>query len=425
MRRILVLADIFPPHFAPRSLSMVQRWVEEGNYVELFTEDIQQWSSNSHGRVFTAIPDPCCVHRLPLRKKYNRIESLQELFFSTKSRQFQALIEEKVDVASFDLIIAFAYRNFPLGVAHRLGVRYNKPVICDCRDIIEQYPKYQFLPQSETAPSFLKKGILQILKHLFIRQRNRILRKVDAVTTVSPWHREQLQQIVGRIPVRLFYNGYDSRLFVAQKVQKGEKLRIIFTGRFLSEQLASPSFFLDSLASSKLRSIVESGDLEVAWFVDKVSAKILRGMLEKYPRDLQKLHKIEAMRPFQQVPSLLSSSSLVLLLADPNNEQHIVSTKIFEAMAVERPIVLVQSDRSLRAALLEQSEMGWAIENEKELVEIIKSLYLWWQKNEWILPKKGNKDFVASFSREKIATEYAVFAEEIISQREKKYDERE
>ena len=145
-RRILVLADLYPPHFAPRAFSLVSYWVSLGWQVVVATEDIKQWNNSGHGKVFEGMEDLCPTYRIPLRKSYSVWESLGEAFFSTKERAFREALEGLLKINEFDLIVSFSYRTFPHGTAAQLAKKYHIPVVMDSRDIVEQYPRYEFLP---------------------------------------------------------------------------------------------------------------------------------------------------------------------------------------------------------------------------------------------------------------------------------------
>ncbi len=414
-KRVLVLTDLYAPHFAPRIIAMVQNWLAMGWFVEVATEDIQKWNSTSHGLIFEGMEDQCPVYRFPLRKTYSRWESIAEVLWGAKSRRFEKMVEANIELSKIDIIVAFSYRTFPLRVAKSLARKYRKPFVCDCRDIVEQYPKYQFLPKAKEYPSLLQKVLLTLLKKRFIRQRNNALREASAVTTVSPWHRELLQEVVADKTVGLFYNGYDEKVFIPRET-RSETFQIVFTGRLLSSKMTQPDFFFETLTSPKLAPILSSGDFEVCWYTDEHSQSILFESLEKTSALVQSVQRVNSMRPFTEVPKLLSNASLILMLADPTQEQNIVSTKIFEAMAMERPIILVRSDRSIRKELLEEGNAGWAIEEKEDLVEIIATLYAQWKKNDYNCSQKQNRSFVEQFSRKKIALEYASFLEKLCSQ---------
>lgn len=412
-RRVLILADLYPPHFAPRVYFMAKRWHEMGWYVELGTEHITEWSQASHGLVFQEIVDCFAVHRIPLREKYNLLESLQELFFFSKSRKFEYEVEKRVDIASFDVLVGFSYRTFPLPSVARLAQKYKKPCIMDCRDIVEQYPRYKFLPVSKDNPSFVYRRLLDVLRRLFIVQRNRALSKATAITTVSTWHCDRLRGYFTNHPIQLFYNGFDGSLF-SPRHPKTNLFRIVFTGRILSVEHGDPLAFFKILNLPELFPLLKSGNLEVSWYVDAHSEKILRSLLRHLPESVRQVQRFYTMIPFRQVPDVLANASIVLLLAQPKGAKGIVSTKIFEAMAMEKPILMVQSDRAIRSAILKKAQAGCAVEEQRDAIEFIHKYYAYWKENGYTCARNQNKSYVAEFSRSNIGTKYAMFVEQII-----------
>lgn len=415
-RRVLILSDLYAPHFAPRIVAMATHWTAMGWAVTVVTEDIKQWNAAGHGLIFKEMEDVCSVHRIPLRKSYSRRESIEEVLLGRKSRLFQRAVEQKVVLEEMDILVAFSYRNFPLRVATNLAKKYHKPVVLDCRDLVEQYPKYKFLPLSEEHPSLLRRVALSLLRWLFITQRDRTLRLADGVTTVSPWHQSLLQKRLGRVPIALFYNGFEEELFVPKHL-KTDRFRIIFAGRLLSAEQGDPSLLFDALSSEVLHPLITSGLLEVVWHVDDRSHALLAHLLAPFSEEVKSVQHLLPMIPFAQIPSLLANASLVLILAKPNATRGIVSTKIFEAIAMEKPIALLRSDEGLRAEIIERSKSGWSINCKDELVEIIQQLYAQWQKNGYTCNSEQDKNYVRSFSRERIASAYASFLEEIIAKK--------
>ena len=61
------------------------------------------------------------------------------------------------------------------------------------------------------------------------------------------------------------------------------------------------------------------------------------------------------MVPYAEVPALLAQADMLLLLGrreQPEGPHGMVTTKLFEAMAMRRPILMVESDESVVARLL-------------------------------------------------------------------------
>ncbi|SJZ64477.1 Glycosyltransferase involved in cell wall bisynthesis [Porphyromonas circumdentaria] len=398
---------------------MATQWTQIGWHVEVVTEHITEWSKAAHGLVFQDEVDRFAVHRIPLRKRYNLQESLQELFLFSKSRKFVKEVEKRVDVSSFDILVGFTYRTFPLFSVKKLARKYRKPCVMDCRDIIEQYPPYKFLPTATDNPLFLKRGVLSILRKIFIFQRNQFLQQAGAITTVSPWHCETLKGYFPDKSIESFYNGFEETIFTPRH-PRVDLFRIVFTGRLLSVEHANPSLFFDILKSEELSDIINTKALEVRWYVDAHSEGILRKQLEQQPEYIKEMQHFYSMVPFRKVADILSESSIVLLLAHPEGAKGIVSTKIFEAMAMEKPILMVRSDDAIRSTILRDANAGCAVEKQKDAIDFIKKYYAYWKENGYTCIENQNKTYVKGFSRSDIATKYASLLEQVILANRKK-----
>ena len=80
-------------------------------------------------------------------------------------------------------------------------------------------------------------------------RRNQILKKADAVTTVSPWHKEYLSQLNKN--VHLIYNGYSEEIFYPKDV-KSDTFDIIYAGRLLDPNAQNPELLFKAIEHLKL-----------------------------------------------------------------------------------------------------------------------------------------------------------------------------
>ena len=100
----------------------------------------------------------------------------------------------------------------------------------DCRDIVEEYTLEGFLPAPLPRWVPMRKEAYRWLRKRFIKARTKALRAATAITTVSEWHRDLLQQLHPKQRVVCIPNGYDERLFVASLETAPQlPLRIVYT----------------------------------------------------------------------------------------------------------------------------------------------------------------------------------------------------
>lgn len=413
-KHILFLADIFPPHFAPRVLSIVKYFVQIGAHCTVCTEEISNTAAGAHAQVFANEPDCCSVHRFKLRETFSTKESLKQALWGCKDKLMARKVEQQVPLNGVDLIVAFSYRTFPLGAAAHLARKYAIPLVCDCRDIVEQYNGYSFIPQVTQSPSWWLRIPLKILRRMFIKSRSRALKRAQIITTVSPWHQQKLQQLAANVPVHCLYNGYDSQLFVPNRTTS-EKFTICYTGRIMSLGLRNPALLFDALELMPSH-IVEDAAFEVAWYCDAQSQNILHSLLQKYSSKVKNAQHFYPMEPFQKVPHLLNQSSIVLLIANKeggNGPKGIVSTKIFEALAVDKPILLLPSKENIAAHMLQGFSSVMVSEKARECALFIEGIFGDWRKNGYTCTTNSHRDAVQAYSRERIACAFAQICAEL------------
>lgn len=399
---ILILCDTYPPEFGPRVAAWVRYLVAEGHRVVVATERLLAGEGAQHGPLFGE-EDLCPTFRFPLIKRKTRLNSLKQAFLGAKDRRMIKAIRQQIPLEGLNLVIATSYRDFPLTAADTIARLQQVPFLADCRDIIEQFPPYDFLPQSPAHPGWGHKLAMQLLRNMYIARRNRALSHATAVTTVSPWHVATLQRQVPTVPIHLLYNGYDERYFgqIAPQ-QPSDKFVLLFAGRLHSIAVRNPHPLFAALAGDMLRPMLLEERIEVHWLSDPHSHQLLQEALAGYPPEVAKAQRFLPMVPLAEMAQRLSEASLLLLISErehPKGPHGIVSTKIFEYFAAEKPILMIPSDEGTGAELLGCfcDTLSTSLPSEAEL--FIHDWFVHWRKNGYTCSAKESCKTRKKYSR--------------------------
>jgi hypothetical protein len=139
--------------------------------------------------------------------------------------------------------------------------------------------------------------------------------------------------------------------------------------------------------------------------VDRVSKEIISKGLENYPT-AKSISEIHDLVPVSEVPNLLNKSSIILVLTNKSDEtgpKGIMTTKFFEAVGVEKPVLCVKSDEGCLAQVINDTNAGLSAKTEEEVIEFITEKYKEWQKNGFTRQNVRNKDY---FCRENQANQF-------------------
>ena len=375
--RILLLTDLLPPQFAPRITALLQRLPQGDWQVDVVSEEIRGDHRGSHGSVEQKSSLPAHrLERVPLAPRRGRsLYALADALWQVKSRRFVRHLRQHYDLTQYALIVGMSYRTFPLPAVARLARQTRLPAVMDCRDIVEEYTPEGFLPAPLPRWVPLRREVYSWLRRQFIKARTKALKAATAITTVSEWHRDQLQQLHPEKQVVCIPNGYDERLFVAQPEEAPQlPLRIVYTGRLLSLEMRDPTLLLEALQAKALSRWVSCGAVEVHWYCDAASQQLLESLLERYSDEVRACQHFHAMVPYAEVPTLLAQADMLLLLGrreQPEGPHGMVTTKLFEAMAMRRPVLMVESDESVVAQILRAHGGALAATEVAQVVEFV------------------------------------------------------
>lgn len=313
-----------------------------------------------------------------LPKRQSALAHIADKLFLTWEKQFTRQLSHRYQPGSFDAILCSTYYYFPLLTALRLSRKWHIPFYADLRDIAEQWGTMDYFTTKLPRLGGLEKVAGKLYERRFIRLRNRILRQASAVTTVSPWHRDWLQRFTPS-PVTCIYNGYDEREFAPEN-RKTNLFRVSFFGRIISLSLRQPHLLLQAAGELLREGQIDADNFSLDFYCEPELRSSLEALAQQYGA-AECLHCGAYFPRTELREHLAESSVLVALGAAAGNGQHgILGTKIFEAIGMEKPFVLVPSDQDSMAELIAQTGIGIAAEDTAQLKSFLLDQYATWQK---------------------------------------------
>ena len=396
-KKILILSEPFaPPSFLPRIVNLCKNLNLKEWEPEIFTEEIIGVNYNT---------PPCPLYQTPYYTSKNKIywsfKWLLHFFFQYKDIKLQQFIEKQTNVNKYDLIFCSISNLFPITTAARLAKKYNKPLIIDLRDIDEQWGKHKYLTHSISNLSFINNFIYKQIEKLNIKRRNKALLQANAITTISPWHRNFIKQINPN--THLIYNGYDANVFTPQKLNS-PTFDITYTGRLIDLEFRNPNLLLEAIQQLDKEEKISPNKLNIKWYIGSTLKNELIKIIEKY--NVSQYNHFFDFIPNKEIPLLLNQSSINLILttkSSDNGPHGIMTTKFFEAIGVEKPILCVRSDEECLAQTIKETNAGLAATNVEEIKEFILYHYNEWQQKGYTHIEIHNKE---QFTRQNQALQF-------------------
>lgn len=362
-QHLLVLADPFSkPSYAPRLRSICEYLTAIGTYeVEVFTEQMAPLT----------FAHDYPIREIALYRMHNTAEwllkGIYDLLTGWKERTFSRKVRVQIANRHYDAVFCTTFSSFPLGTARAIAQERHIPLHVDIRDIDEQIAGHQYI---EHRQAWLK-PFRRFYSNINRRRRNRVLRAATQITTVSPWHTDFIKHFNPN--THLIYNGYDARLFVPHDMPT-DTFRIVYTGRIYESELQDPTSLFEAIRTIH--------DITVAFYTNNAGRKRIQRLAQAF--DVEAKIELHPYVPFQQIPKLLHSASIILVLAnktDAKGPHGVLTTKFFEALGVEKPVLCIRSDEALLANLISETHAGMAATNADEVARFILEKQAEWRQN--------------------------------------------
>lgn len=395
---------MFPPAFGPRMGYLCKYMQRAGWEPVVITEQIPD---NTFAFLCEDIPVTYISYYNATGKFSKKLEwifiQICDLLFQYKDRKVIKVATNILKEGNFSGVLCSSYRTFPLPAALQVAQKYKLPFIVDLRDIIEQYASDEYMNHLFKSIPWLDKKITSFFKNRLLNRRNQVLKQADCVTTVSPWHVKTLKSYNPQ--THLIYNGYDPELFFPQLI-KSKQFIIVYTGRLISLATRDPHLLFGAIARLNKEQLISSQKVRLHWYMDKYSKEVLSKLAENY--QISDYMDYFEYVPAAQIPEILNHSSILLQLANKMSEsgpKGIMTTKLFEALAVEKPILCVRSDEAYLEETINKTHSGIAARTEEEVYQFILTHYKQWEKEGYTYINVEREN-VKPFSRQKQADQF-------------------
>ena len=405
MKRILILSDAFgPPSFTPRIRFLCQYLVENGWEVQLCTE---KFAPITFAHSYPIHEIEFYNYSGLLSKLEWILKSALSLIIDYKNKQFSSKVSKRFQHDSFDIILCSTFHTFPLRAAYEIAHKQKIPLVVDLRDIVEQAPGNQYHAHKF---NFLK-PFAYWFKKTNIKRRNSIIQKAQVLISVSPWHVDFLKQF--NTQTHLIYNGFDADIFYPNQL-KTAKFVLSYTGKLYEQSMQDPELFFLALNELTKENSNFKKDCEVHWYTSQDG----QNRLKQWARQ----HQVDESMTFhsyisiENVPQILQESSIVLVFSNTTKSEGphgIMTTKFFEALGVEKPILCVRSDEGCLAASIKETNAGIAATTVDEVKTFILEKYAEWEQTGYThQPVDHNKKM--AFSRQAQAKQFEEIFEQLL-----------
>lgn len=413
MYKILIIADEFPPRWAPR-IGYLVKYLKKDGYVVHVVSNVK-----GNRMVLDCLTGYADSEHFVCNKKWRRYDprNIYETFMPIRPSRGEIEMDRKalelIKTHRLNLILATTSGIWPAYTACRIAKKCNLPIIIDFRDLAEQYPKRSIF--SRPLKYWPEHFRVQVVSHLQRIYRSNILKSANAATTVSTFHQDLLSR--EHRNCHLIYNGFDPDWFYPVPPKPTRMFRIVYAGSVRNPALRDSSYLLEAVSRLHREQRIDPNRFRCSFYCgDTGDNKIEDNVLQQGIAEYFEFHEYI---PADRIPKVLQEASILLLLtnrSDKKGPKGIMTTKLFEYLAVNRPILCVRSDENLIEGAINEMNAGMAARVAEQAYEFIMQQYLAWLAQGYTV---GNADMekVQQFSRRFQARQFATLINETIESR--------
>lgn len=388
---LFFVEPFFPPTYLPRNRYFYSYFVKKGWNVDVITEYSDYLEQINNELI------PFSINYYKYKQGFaSKLEWLFKfiinLFFDHKGNYFYKKSKYIWSAKKYDLVLCSTCYTFPLSAAEKVAEKLNLPLFVDLRDIVEQSPSDNYLIDHK-LPKIGGTFIGNLYKRINLKRRNNVLKKAKSIITVSPWHVKTISKF--NSDTHLIYNGFDESKFIPQKFITG-RFTISYFGRLYSESMRSPRLLFMALEKLREKQLITSKDLVVKWFVDKRSKNVILDVAKDY--NIEDVIEIQDFVKQEELPDKMNESSILLTISTSKNYYGIMTTKLFESIGVNKPILCFPDNYDLLSDFIKKNNCG-IVSSDAQIIEnfILEKFNIW--KKEGYVKGQLNQENRMEFSR--------------------------
>lgn len=375
--QILIFGEAFlPPAYLPRIRYFCTYFIEKGWDIDFIFE-----SSDNQNHVQENVSVLAIEYYKRKQGVTAKIEWLFKfilnIFFDYKGHYFYRKSKSFLEGKEYDLVFCSTSFTFPLTTAAMAAKNKNIPLFVDLRDIAEQSPDDNHYIANK-SPKLMGNLVINIYKKININRRNKILKIANGVTTVSPWHVQTLSKYNPN--THLIYNGFDETKFIPEKI-KTERFTISYFGRVYNEHMRNPQLLFQALQDLNKKGIITSRNTIIRWFLDENSKNVIQKIAKEY--SLDNLNEYQDFVKPENLLTEMNKSSILLVLCNIATRKKyfgIMTTKFFEAIGVNRPVLCIPNNNDNLSELMNETNCGLVSSENYEVETFLLDNFTEWER---------------------------------------------
>lgn len=332
------------------------------------------------------------LHRkIIIRKILSFFLSFGKFFFSTidETEAIYKAAHAALSIEKADIIIATGEPFILFKHAATLSKEFGVPWIADYRDCWTNNYALQKLNSIEKIKFSILKSI-----------EKKLIAKAFWLTTPSPSYKKKLLEIHPQKNIEVIYNGYDltNEEALSQIESETQHFEIAYAGIFYPHQKLE--LFLEGF--KKWHSQYPDRKVKIIFygleFYDQMVDRVMRcapeivSMIEVTPR-----------YAYDEVLLKLKKAHVLLLLSSKGADW--LNAKVFDYLALLKPVLLVQNDHGILEQILEQTNTAYKADDIEEVFRQLEDLYQnFYVKKSQIHPNSSYLNYSRKEQAKKLST---------------------
>lgn len=377
-RKIIIISTIFSPQIgvAANRITAFAKYLAVNNDVFVFTLGKENMEESKEGYQ---------VIRRRNNSLFKRASFLNDSFFVHK---LKAAYNKLLDFFGFDPylkwgkdIINEIKQYYPLSQNDVLISSYAPEITHKIAlELKKQNNDFLWLADMRDEMSF-NPYVLKLHRKRLAKLEKKIFDFVDIITTVSrpilDIYAEMLKNHHHNIYLEEIRNGYDFDIDNFQKYNFNSVFKFCYAGSFYGK--IKPEHFFTALSNLLKKQLID--DVEI----------ILLGAKQNFyiPQILKNKIRIIKKIPYDNAIIEMRRADALLLILPNDVRKGVYSGKIYDYLAVQKPIVACVNKQDVAAQLIMETASGFIAEenNISEIEKAILKAYTLWDNKEKILPK--------------------------------------